>query len=170
MRASRKACKALSLGGLEIRRGDHGHMVTGRIIRVLLLSSAATQNPMRKSVRYGSGVGDNEPVTWSHAGNTLSPVPLSPSFLSPLVRPASFLRSIHGKKRLRTRGFLLTIFGGGPEPRKSLLLQHLGPESILGLPKRNQRNHLRFAEFCPLTIYEQQTTHNHLCWCPHPRL
>ena len=81
-------------------------MVTGRIIIVLLLSSAAPQNPMRKSVRYGSGVGDNEPVTWSHAGNTLSPVPLSPSFLSPLVRPASFLRTYPWKEKVANEGFL----------------------------------------------------------------
>ena len=94
-----------SLGGLEIQRGIRRHSDTGRIIRVLLLSSAAIQNPMRKSVRYGSGVGDNEPVTWSHAGNTLSPVPLSLSFLSPLVRPCFFFYALPiGKEKGCERG------------------------------------------------------------------
>ncbi len=49
-----------SLGGLEIRRGIGRHPDAGRIIRVLLLSSAVTQNPERNPVRYGSGVGDQK--------------------------------------------------------------------------------------------------------------
>jgi hypothetical protein len=102
-----------SLGGLEIQRGIRRHSDTGRIIRVLLLSSAAIQNPMRKSVRYGSGVGDNEPVTWSHAGNTLSPVPLSLSFLSPGSPPLLFLRFIQlEKKKVANEGFFVDKFWG----------------------------------------------------------
>jgi hypothetical protein len=40
--------------------------------------------------------------------------------------------------------------------------QQLTTKKTLRIPKRNQRNHLRFAEFCPLYMYERQRQHGPL--------
>jgi len=57
------------------------------------------------------GVGDDKQLCFSHAGNIMSPVPFSPSFLFPLsLPPLLFLRIIHGKENVASEGvFLLQI-------------------------------------------------------------
>jgi hypothetical protein len=61
-------------------------------------------------------VDDNEPVTWSLAGNTLSPAPFSPFSSHPWFAPASF--STHyqlEKKKVANEGFFVDKFWGRRE-------------------------------------------------------
>ena len=82
------------------------------------------QNPERNPVRYGRGheaclqvepcvVGDDKQLCFSHAGNTLIPVPFSPSFLSPLLLPLFFYALSIEKENEQLRGFLLTFRAEG---------------------------------------------------------
>jgi hypothetical protein len=65
---------------------------------------------------------------------------------------------------------LAKFWRGRPEHPKSSIDKVLATESILRIPKRNQGKSLRFAEFCPLYIYERHQDNRVLgVWQVHPQ-